>query len=228
MVEDKYTSANIKDDTVKRFMTPIEDEEETMPKNKSIQSTIIIPEELKQKVSISLNESMSIKSILCETAKKLNINFQMASDIDSRIIFQAKHRSFIEVLDAICDIANLRYTISNGVISVVQDTPFSCTYDLQFLNLSRDSENKISIATEVTSISGDNSDKSQSPSDSNVIVKAKSDFWSELDESLKIILRSNEKDSMKYSINKQSGIITVFANSKTQKEVHDYIEKVRA
>ncbi len=227
MVENKYTSADIKDDSVKKFMTPIEDEEESISKSNIQKPFISIPEDLKQEVSMSLNESLPLKSVLCETAKKLNINFQMASDINSKIIFQAKHRPFIEVLDAICDIANLRYTISNGVISVVKDTPFSYTYDLQFLNLSRDSENKISIATEVTSISGDNSDKSQNPSDSNVVVKAKSDFWSELDEALKIILRSNEKDNMKYSINKQSGIITVFANSKVQKEVRDYIEKVR-
>ena len=223
MVEHKYTSSDLKDDAVKKFMTPIEDEEEVEVKSYKPPVTPI-PEELKQVISLNLNDSLPIKSVLYETAKKLNINFQMEPDINAKVIFQAKQRPFIEILDAICDIADLRYSISNGVVSVVKDTPFSYTYDLQFLNLSRDSENKISIATEVASIS-DTPNKTSS--DSNVVVNAKSDFWSELNDALKIILNSSDQDKAKYSLNKQAGIITVFANSKIQKEVRDYIEKVR-
>jgi general secretion pathway protein D len=227
IVEQKYLSSDIQDNSVKKMIEPIEDEYEdfSIPKD-SLEPEILIPENLKQKVSLILNERLSVKSVLCETAKKLDIDFQIDPKIDSRIIFQAHQKPFIEILDAICDISDLRYTIVNGFVKVIPDTAFTKTYDLQFLNFSRDSENKIAIATEVSSnASEDNTNKVSSSSDSTVTVKTKNDFWSEIENGIKIILQ-NANQSM-YSINKQSGIITIHANSKTHKQVVEYIQKVK-
>ena len=225
MVEKKFTSGDMKDDKVKEMMAPVNDEED-QPSPKTVNSqSPNIPEALKQEVSLTLNENLPVSTVLYETAKKLNINFQMDPKINSKLIFQALHKPFIEVLDAICDMANLRYTISNDVVKVVVDDPYSETYDIQFLNLSRDSENKISIATEIETT--ENGDKKTTPTDSNVTVKAKSDFWAELDDALDIMLTSDKNSNFKYSINKQSGIVTVFANSKVQRGVKEYIEKVK-
>ncbi|MDR1391479.1 MAG: hypothetical protein LBI95_03925 [Holosporales bacterium] len=223
--ERKYTSANIKEDSVKKFMSPLEEDIESF-QYKSSEPQVIIPEELKQKISLTLNENLSIKTVLCESAKKLNINFQIDPSIDSKIIFQSRKKPFIEILDAICDMADLRYTITNGVVKVVKDFPYSSTYDVQFLNLSKDSENKISIATEISSINYDANSKSI-PQESNVVVKAKSNFWSELDDALGIITNTKKGENANYSINKQSGIVTVYANSKIQRDVERYINRVK-
>lgn len=221
--EDRYLSKNIKSDAIKDLTSPVlptHRSKKIFPQAKDVKQKI--PQKLKQPVSLTINETLPIKSVLYEAANKLNINMQIDADITSRIIFRAQNQPFIEVVDAICDIANLRYTIHSGFIKIVKDTPYAKNYDVQFLNLSRDSENKISIATEVN---GTKMSEPENP-DSKVTVKAQSDFWNELSEGLKIIL---EGDSMnKYSINKQSGIITVYANSKTQKDVENYISSVKA
>ena len=226
MVKGKYTSSDLDSSVVRKMMTPIEDERETPSKNIAPKQLSEIPDNLKQNVSLVLNENVSVRSILCETAKKLNINFQMTPQIKSKLIFRAHDKPFIEILDAICDMANLRYTITNGVVKVVVDDPYSETYDIQFLNLSRDSENKISIETEVATTEKDDKKKNVNP-DSNVVVKTKSDFWKELDDALKIMLGCDEENRFKYSINKQSGIVSVFASSKFQRSVREYIEKVK-
>lgn len=226
MVQNKYTSSNMDSSIVNKMMTPVDDEKEISQKEIPQQQIIEIPEDLKQKVSLTLNENLSVRTVLCETAKRLNINFQMMPAINSKLIFRAHEKPFIEVLDAICDMANLRYTITNGVVKVVVDEPYSEIYDIQFLNFSRDSENKISIETEVSTTGKDDKKKNVQP-DSNVVVKAKSDFWQELDNALEIMLGSSEDDGFKYSINRQSGIVTVFANSKVQRNVREYIEKVK-
>jgi len=226
MVKGKYTSSDLDSSVVRKMMDPIEDERETPSKNIAPKQLSEIPDNLKQNVSLVLNENVSVRSILCETAKKLNINFQMTPQIKSKLIFRAHDKPFIEILDAICDMANLRYTITNGVVKVVVDDPYSETYDIQFLNLSRDSENKISIETEVATTEKDDKKKNVNP-DSNVVVKTKSDFWKELDDALKIMLGCDEENRFKYSINKQSGIVSVFASSKFQRSVREYIEKVK-
>lgn len=228
IVEQKYLSANVADDSLKQMTDPVKDELEEMPdQNFPKEPEFQIPENLKQEVSLSLNENLSVKSVLGETAKKLNIDFQIDPQIDSKVIFQAHQKPFIEVLDAICDMTNLRYTISNGFVKVVRDTPFTASYDLQFLNFSRDSENKIAIATEVSSNATETDKKTvASNSDSTVTVKTKNDFWTEIEDSIKIILTGKDKET-NYSINKHSGIITVCGNSKVQKQISNYIQKIK-
>ncbi|MDR0695459.1 MAG: hypothetical protein LBF56_01645 [Holosporales bacterium] len=227
LVEHKYLSSGIKEDSVKKMMSPVTDEAvDDRPRRKPVEQ-IVIPEELKQEVSLVLNETLPIKSVLHETAKRLNINFQMDPSIDARVIFQAKRRPFIEMLDAICDIADLRYTISGGIVKVSKDIPYSVAYDVQFLNFSRDSENKISITTEVGGTTPSTSEAKGVSSDSNVTISAKSDFWNELDCSLRIIMGSESKDKQQYSVNRQSGIVTIRANSKVQHNVREYLEKIK-
>ncbi|MDR3031182.1 MAG: secretin N-terminal domain-containing protein, partial [Holosporales bacterium] len=227
-IERKYLSAGLSESSIKNMTNPIEEEEDNSIQNNTPEPQIFIPENLKQNVSLVLNEKLSIKSVLCETAKKLNIDFQIDPKIDSKIIFQARQKPFIEILDAVCDMADLRYSISNGFIKVIPDSPFTEIYALQFLNFSRDGENKIAIATEVSSNSTENDNKNPNhSSDSSVTVKTKNDFWAEIENGIKIILQNKTDEEYQYSINKQSGIITVYANSKTQRQIADYIRKVK-
>ena len=223
VAENKFLSKNVNSGTIKDLTSPVlptQRPKKLFQPTKSIRQKI--PPKLRQPVSLTLNETLPVKVALYEAANRLNINMQIDADINSKIIFRAHKKPFIEIIDAICDIANLRYTIQSGFIKIVKDTPYAKNYDVQFLNLSRDSENKISIATEVNGVK---TNETENP-DSKVTVKAQSDFWTELSEGLKIILEGD--GSNKYSINKQSGIITVYANSKTQKDVENYISDVKA
>ncbi|MBR1944066.1 MAG: hypothetical protein IJ848_01155 [Alphaproteobacteria bacterium] len=231
LTDKKSLSESISDDSVKKLASPVKDE--VIMKTRSIiktkQNQIQIPKKFYQKVSLTINESLPLKSVLYEIAKQLKINIQIDPSIESKVIFMAENKPFIEVIDAVCDIANLRYTIQNDFLKIEKDLPYSQNYDVQFLNLSRDSENKIAIATEVTGSKGNNivnnNDSSVSNSDSTVTFKAKSEFWNDLSNGIQIILSANNQN--KYSVNKQSGIITVYANSKYQKDIQSYIEQIR-
>ncbi len=220
----KSLSESVSDDSVKTLSSPIKDEI-IIPKHKVKPKSvpIKIPSRFKRKVSLLINESLPLKSVLYEVSKQLGINIQIDPAINSNVIFMANNKPFIEVVDAICDIADLRYTIQNDFLKIVKDSPYSQNYDVQFLNLSRDSENKIAIATEVTGSNTSNS--TSTTSDSTVTFKAKSEFWDDLSKGIGIILSSDSKN--KYSINKQSGIITICANSKTQKEIQSYIDQIK-
>ena len=228
LTKNKSLSEKVSDESVKKLVSPVQDEIiVSKPKIKLQQNKIKIPKKFEKKVSLVINESLPLKSVLYEIAKKLDINIQIDPAIDSNIIFMANNKPFIEVVDAICDIADLRYTIQNDFLKIVKDLPYSQSYDVQFLNLSRDSENKIAIATEVNGSKNNNNtnNESNSTSDSTVTFKAKSEFWDDLGKGIGIILSSDSKN--KYSINKQSGIITIYANSKTQKDIKCYIDQIK-
>ncbi|MDR0630670.1 MAG: hypothetical protein LBF70_01390, partial [Holosporales bacterium] len=229
-IENKYLSSKITDSSIQDIIKP--DVKEGFKKvcHSSVERAEIIPRSLKQEVSLVLNENLSVKSALCEIAKRLNINFQMEPDIDAKIIFHANRKSFIEILDTVCDMADLRLTITaDGFVKIVKDTPYIMTYNVQFLNFARDSENKISIATEISSTPTVGIDKhsTQSP-ESMMAIRTKSDFWEELSENIRTILINQSKDNVKYSINRQSGVITVYANSKIHRSVREYLRKVES
>ncbi|MDR1488136.1 MAG: hypothetical protein LBI26_00065 [Holosporales bacterium] len=252
-IEKKFLSKDIDPNSVKELTSPIENEFNSpiIVRKKSNEPEFIIPELLKQKVSISLNETLPIKSALYETAKKLKIDFQIDPSINTSVIFSAHDLPFIEVLDAVCDLADLRYTITGNFVKVVKDIPYTNTYTLQFLNFSRDSENKISISTEVSSApqvtaspqpsttsrdlseknsvtsSNGSSSSTEGNANSSVVVKTKNDFWAELDNGIKVITGNDKTTASSYSVNRQSGIITVNANSKVQKYVKQYIDMVK-
>lgn len=235
LVEKNYLSKDVNSSSIKTLTQPVDEEEEIFSaKKRETSLEYIIPEILKQNISLSLNDKLPIKSVLCETAKKLNIDFQIDPSLDTKVIFSARNRPFIEVLDAVCDMADLRYSINNNFVSVVKDTPYTLNYDVQFLNFSRDSENKISIATEVSSgasqdlvPSDSKGSGGSSSSDSNVTVKTKNDFWAELENGMRVILNYSDKSDRCYSINKQSGVVTVSANSKQHKHIRDYINMIK-
>ena len=137
IIDTKSLSKNISDESIKTFTEPIHNEINPIPlKVQPKENPIVIPERFKKKVSLVLNESIPIKSVLYEIASKLNINMQIDPTIASHIIFRANNKRFIEVLDAICDIADLRYTIQSDFLKIVKDTPYACNYSVQFLNLS--------------------------------------------------------------------------------------------
>lgn len=226
IMHDRFLSPDSDYKDIKNLVTPIDEEEISNCETLETEPTIIIPEELKQNVSISINENLSLKAILCQTAKQLNIDFQIDPAINSKIIFKATNKSFIDILDDICDTADLRYTIRGNLVKVSKDTPFPKSYNVQFLNFSRDSENKISIATEVSSGAQQANDDDNSQNfDSSVTVKSKNDFWQELEGGIKLILIDDEKQH--YSINKQSGVVTACCNSKKHNQIREYLDKIK-
>lgn len=105
----------------------------------------------------------------------------------------------------------------------------SQNYNIQSLNIERQSQNRISTATDVfnsmsvasSKVGGDNS------SNSEVKVLAKNSFWDEFESSLKTILTTHHEDKTHYAIHRQAGLVSIHANQQQHDLVEDYIEKLK-
>ncbi|MBY0462057.1 MAG: secretin N-terminal domain-containing protein [Alphaproteobacteria bacterium] len=151
-----------------------------------------IPPEFLQPVSITVSESQPLKAVFIELAKQAGVDLQLAPHISSHFVFSAKSQPFINVVEDMCELGGLRYKIINKAVRIEVDTPYVENYNVQFLNLARSSQNRISIATDVFSNMGSNTNQNKTPidngSNSSVNVASTSDFWLELENNLKIIL----------------------------------------
>lgn len=188
---------------------------------------IPIPKTMQQKVSVSISEGISLKKVLIELARQANIDLQLDTSIDAKIIFTAQKTPFIDVIESICEMAKLRYEILKNAIRIERDTPYSKNYNIQFLNLSRTSEDQLAVASDVFSCVGSTkSNMNENISKSALKVITKNDFWEELEQNLKSILESeNEKGS--YSIHRQAGLVSLRGNKRQHAQVQMYLEKLK-
>jgi general secretion pathway protein D len=186
-----------------------------------------LPKIMYQPVSISVSESISLKSVFMELVRQAGIDLQLDHTIDARIIFTAQKRPFIEVIKSMCEMANLRYDVINNAIRIERDTPYSQSYNVQFLNLSRTSENQLAVASDVfSSVGPAKSNMGDNVTKSALKATAKNDFWDELEQNLKSIVESGP-DKCSYSIHRQAGLVSMRATRKQHQQVQTYLEQLR-
>jgi len=108
-------------------------------------------------VSISVNETVPLKDVLVELARKAEVDVDIDKNIDGGVIFIAKNRPFSEVIDKICATAGLRYTIADGVLKIEKDTPVMRSYKFNIIDMKRSSSSNISTSSSVGGASGSTS-----------------------------------------------------------------------
>ncbi len=179
-------------------------------------------------ISLSVSETVSLKQILPDIARQHGVDLQLDPGIEGKIVFHATEQPFLQVIEQLCELANLRYRIQGKSIRIERDTPYAHNYNVQFLNLIRSTDNKVSIATDVFANSGKNtkSNSGDNGSNSTVNMSAENDFWKELETNLKIIV-GEEGEGATFSIHKQGGLISVKAPERLQRLIREYLNQLR-
>lgn len=153
-----------------------------------------------QLVSLSVTDDVPLKDVLLELAKLADVDIELDAGISGGISFIAKEKPFNEVIERIANLADLRYSMKNGVLRVERDTPYIKSYSIDFLNLDRDSESSVTLSTNVLSTSvgsgggsssgggGSSGGAVSTGSTSTVKSKTKSDFWTSLETGVEQVL----------------------------------------
>ena len=145
---------------------------------------------MNKKVSITLQENMPLKTVLIELGRQTGVGIGLSPQIDSQktgMNYSTYHTPFIHVIKDICRLTNHRFQIQENRILIEPDDPYLTTYNVQFLNHSRKSENRIAVSTNVFSPI-DNKNGAENGSDSILLGHTHMDFWAELEQNLKMFL----------------------------------------
>lgn len=185
----------------------------------------LIPDGMKQKISISINDTLPLKQAFLTLSEQTKIDLQLDPDIKNSLVFSAYNRPLIDIIHDICELAELRYSIVNNSIRIEQDTPYPANYNAQFLNMARSSKAQVSIATDVFSSTKEGQGNLDNGSNSTVSAKSDNDFWEEVAGNLETIL--NDGNDSSFTIHKQGGIISVRATSRQHKLIDQYLENLK-
>lgn len=149
-----------------------------------------------RRVSIAVTDATPLRDILIELARKAGVDLEMDPRIAGGIIYTATDRPFVEVIDRIAELGELRYEFRNNSLKVELDEPYIDYYRLDYPDLTRTASSTSQTTTDVSNaIQGAGGRSGTSQSDVSVSSSSSSDFWSSVGEGIEQILSATNTES---------------------------------
>lgn len=198
------------------------------PKIKRI-LTPVLPLNMKTRISVNISEEHPAKDFLLHIAQQSKVNIVIDPAIMGSLCYQAQSERFIDIINHVCSILGLRYQVKGQTLKIEPDVAYMQTYHLQFPNITRENKNKISTATDVFTATEGYKREFDNGSSSILSATGKADFWQEITENLKELLEfepvAGDKP-YKFTINRQAGLINIYAPFHVQEKIQTYLNDV--
>lgn len=153
-----------------------------------------------RRVTVSTDETVPVRELFRELAQLASLDLELDPAIDQSVIFTARDRPLIEVVDRISAMAGLRYSLDDRVLRVQRDTPYHRNHDVGFLSTIRTASGTVGSSVGITGplaggTSGGNVSRMELDSTTEVAsggpVPEPEDFWQAISVSLHQILRNS-------------------------------------
>jgi len=159
-----------------------------------------------------------------------NYNMILHPKVKGRITLDLKNVTVAEVMEVVRDVYGYDFEQTKTAFSVFPNTIRTRIFTMNYLNVNRSGASKMSVSsgqvTESVTGSGETASTTQSVSGSNISTESKSDFWTELKESLSALV--GNKNGRNVVVSPQSGMIVVRAMPHELRAVEKFISKTQS
>lgn len=156
--------------------------------------------------SVVVNE-VPVRELLFALARDTKQNIDVHPGISGLVTLNAVNETLPAILDRIAKQINLRYRQEGNTIIVQPDTPFSRTYRVNYVNMTRDTTSTVGATVQIAGPAGSGQVSGAgggvagvgaaggggNASQTTVRTTAKGDFWEQLRENLRAIISSNRQ-----------------------------------
>ncbi|WP_444996346.1 pilus (MSHA type) biogenesis protein MshL [Aliikangiella sp. IMCC44359] len=202
--------------------------------NSLLPETISEPELEEDRFDVSV-KNIDARSFLLGLVDSTHYNMVVSPDVNEKISLQLNNVTVSEVLHALEKIYPLMIEQKNNLFFVSSAETMTVVYPVDYLNLSRQGTSRTSIAGQTVSSGKNNNNQSggqsnnQSDSGSSVTLlnsseiktESNANFWHELQQSLNLIIKNEEKANV--VVSPHAGIVVVRALPKTQRLIKEYL-----
>ncbi len=195
-----------------------------------------IPREV-EKYTVVVNE-VPVKELLFALARDAKVNVDVDPRVEGVVTVNAVEQTLEQLLDRIARQIDLRYEFSNGNLLVSPDEPFFRTYNIGYLNLSRETQGSVTVSTQIASTSsGDTSGGGGAAggggggntSTTSISSSSNQNFWENMRDTLSAIISDGDNTGNTDNslvVNSDSGVVTVRATARQHKKIQEYIDQV--
>ncbi len=227
---------------------PEQEPESVVPPVESISAPVPIPAAVPAEVSVVETYTVVVKGvpavdILFSLARDAGLELDMQADNAKTVTLNAIDRPLREIIARIAEQSQLRYDLRGRNLIMQDDVPYWHNYGVDYVNVSRNSEGEVGVATQIATAGGTVGQQggqqgSRQGNLSKTVVKniSKNDFWASLEEGLEAVVRSarvagtsvSAEENDPVIVNRMSGVVTVYGNQKQHARAAEHIHTVMA
>ncbi len=198
-----------------------------------------------EKYTVVVNE-VPVKELLFALARDAKVNVDIDPSINGVVTINAVDQTLPQILDRIARQVAMRYEIKANNIIIQPDAPYLQTYKINYVNIARETESEVTIATQIASTSGGGAQGAGGGgggggnNNSTTAVKSKSNnrFWETLVANVTAILAeegttlstSSGGEGVTSTANvipsPESGLLTVKATAKQHEKIRQLIDNM--
>ena len=149
-----------------------------------------------QTYSVVVNE-VPVKEILFALARESKLNIDIHPSIQGRATLNAVDQTLPAILERLARQVDLTYKMENGVLYIAPDSPVLKTYQINYVNMNRDTTGEISVSNAIASgesVSGEKASLSDNTSKTKVTTVSENHYWDSLIKNIQDILQESDKE----------------------------------
>ena len=137
-----------------------------------------------------------VRDVLLAIAAETKVNVDVHPGVEGAVTINAIDQTLRQILSRLSKQVDMRYEIEGQTIHVMPDSPYLRNYRVDYVNMSRDTTETVSVATQILSgaISGAGA-SSQGDNNSTLRITntSRNRFWETLEKNIKDMLRETDK-----------------------------------
>ncbi|MBX9609985.1 MAG: secretin N-terminal domain-containing protein [Gammaproteobacteria bacterium] len=198
-----------------------------------------------ERYTVVVND-VPVRELLFALARDAKLNIDIGGDISGNVTLNAIDQTLPQILERVARQVTLRYELTKDTIVIAPDSPFLRTYDVGYVNLSRDVDTTVRVATRVAT-TGDTSVQNSgsgggrggagggndnNSSTTELQSRSYNRFWDTLRSNVLSILGepntlgAEQQASDKVIVNAETGLLTVRATSRQHEMIEQFIDRV--
>ncbi len=145
-----------------------------------------------QKTFSVVVQNVPVQDLLFALARDAKVNLDLHPEVTGTVTLHATDQTLPQILTRVARQVDMRYTLQDGVLTVLPDRPYLHLYRIDYLNMQRDVTSNVAIATQVASPVG-GSGAAGNDSRTQMVNVANNRFWGSLVEAVQSLLRETDK-----------------------------------
>jgi general secretion pathway protein D len=142
--------------------------------------------------------NVPVQDLLFALARDAKLNIDVHPGIGGVVTLNAINQTLPQILSRVTKQVDMRYEVDGGNLIVMPDNPFLRSYKVDYVNMSRDTNATVAIATQVATTgqgagTGAGAAASGNNSTTNLTNVARNRFWDTLVGNIKDLLRETDK-----------------------------------
>ncbi len=193
-----------------------------------------------ERYTVVVND-VPVRELLFALARDAELNIDIDSAVSGRVTLNAIDQTLPQILERIARQVALRYEFTGDTVVIGPDEPYLRTYDVGYVNLSRDVDTTVNVATRVATTGGGSVDDTgggsgggrgggDNTSSTRLESRSYNRFWETLESNILAILGQVERRSTRGSdsviINAEAGMVSVRATAGQHQQIEDFIDRV--